>query len=219
MPTAGRNSVRSDQIIQAAGKLFAHQGYHGTSTRQIAHLADVSENTLFRHFDHKEDLFWSTLRFYSSGLKPRKELLEGIAKCDSPEVVLPKILELLSDTVNYRPELLRLMAVAFLELQWKAEAFGHEHFSPVLSAISHYLEMNIKGGRLRDLDPTMITAGLMMTPLMHPGISKLIGGTKPTFVNGQEAGRAYAKFWLDLLTPRNLAAATPIAPAGEEQSG
>ena len=156
MPLSPRNSARTDQIIHAAGKLFAHQGYHGTSTRQIAHLADVSENTLFRHFDHKEDLFWSTLRFYSSGLKPRRELLEGIAKCHSPEVVLPKIFELLSDTVNYRPELLRLMAVAFLELHWKAEAFGQE----------------------------------------------LIGGSTPPFVNGQEAGRAYARFWLDLLTPR-----------------
>jgi AcrR family transcriptional regulator len=210
--------VRTDQIIQAAGKLFAHQGYHGTSTRQIAHLADVSENTLFRHFDHKEDLFWSTLRFYSSGLKPRRELLEGITKCDSPEVVLPRIFELLTDTVNYRPELLRLMAVAFLELHWKAEAFGREHFSPVLSSISHYLEMNIKGGKLRDLDPTMMTAGLMMTPLMHPGISKLIGGNEPPFVNGQEAGRAYARFWLDLLTPRDSGYPNSIARTSDEKS-
>jgi len=219
MPFPSRNSARTDQIIQAAGKLFAHQGYHGTSTRQIAHLADVSENTLFRHFDHKEDLFWSTLRFYASGLKPRRELVEGIAKCDSPEVVLPKILELLSDTVNYRPELLRLMAVAFLELHWKAEAFGQEHFSPVVSAISDYLRMNIKEGKLRDLDPTMMTAGLMMTPLMHPGISKLIAGNKSTFMNGQQASRAYARFWLDLLTPRSSDVASPATQIHDDPSG
>jgi len=89
----------------------------------------------------------------------------------------------------------------------------------VLSAISNYLEMNIKGGKLRDLDPTMMTAGLMMTPLMHPGISKLIAGSKPAFENGQEAGRAYAKFWLDLLTPRLPATSTPIVQSGDEHSG
>jgi len=216
MPLAPRNSARTNQIIQAAGKLFAHQGYRGTSTRQIARLADVSENTLFRHFDHKEDLFWSTLRFYSSGLKPLRELLEGIAKCDSPELVLPKLFELLTDTVYYRPELLRLMAVAFLELHWKVESFGQEHFSPVLSAISRYLEMNIKGGKLRDLDPTIMVVGLMMTPLMHPGISKLIGGSKPTLVNVKEAGRVYSRFWLDLLTTRNSAQPTPFARVGGE---
>jgi len=121
--------------------------------------------------------------------------------------------------VNYRPELLRLMAVAFLELHWKAEAFGKEHFSPVLSAISNYLEMNIKGGKLRNLDPTMMTAGLMMTPLMHPEISRLIDGRKPAFLNSQEAGRAYASFWLEFLIPKMPAYPTPVVPIRGEKTG
>src|SRR5271165_1617975 len=154
MPLAPRNSARTDQIIHAAGKLFAHQGYHGTSTRQIAHLADVSENTLFRHFDHKEDLFWSALRSRSSGLRLRRDLLDGIAGCDEPDVVLPKIIDLLVDTVIFKPELLRLIAVAFLELHWKTEAFCQEYLSPIFSAISHYVEMNIQNERVRNLDPT-----------------------------------------------------------------
>ena len=61
MPDVLKSSVRTDKILQAAGKLFARQGYHGTTTREIARLADVSENTLFRHFDNKEELFWSSL--------------------------------------------------------------------------------------------------------------------------------------------------------------
>ena len=51
MPVTPKRSVRGDKILQAAGKLFARQGYYGTSTREIARLAGVSENTLFRHFD------------------------------------------------------------------------------------------------------------------------------------------------------------------------
>jgi AcrR family transcriptional regulator len=43
MPLILKSSARTDKIVQAAGRLFAYQGYHGTSTRQIAHLADVSE--------------------------------------------------------------------------------------------------------------------------------------------------------------------------------
>lgn len=52
-----KNSAQKDAILAAASQLFARQGYHGTSTREIARLADVSENTIFRHFDRKEDLF------------------------------------------------------------------------------------------------------------------------------------------------------------------
>ena len=65
-----RNSVRTEKIVDAAAQLFARQGYHGTSTREIARLAEVSENTLFRHFDHKEDIFWSALRSHTAALKP-----------------------------------------------------------------------------------------------------------------------------------------------------
>lgn len=204
MLPVGKISARADKIVQAAGKLFASQGYHGTSTRQIARLADVSENTLFRHFDNKEFLFWSTLRVHSAGLKFHRDLLKGIANCDTPEVVLPMIVELLTDTVTYRPELLQLIAVAFIEMYPHAESFSHEHISPAVSAISHYFEMSIKAGKLRDLDPATLTAALIMTTLMHSRISKLINGNNNSPV-AEQGNRAYTRFWLDLLVPRMLA--------------
>jgi hypothetical protein len=141
----------------------------------------------------------------------RRDLVEGIAQCQAPEVVLPKILEMMADLVSYRPELLRLIAVAFVELEWKAEAFCQENLAPDLSAINHYFRMNMKSGRIRDLDPTMLTAALMTTALMHPGISKLIEGNNPAYSNSPEAGRAYARFWLELLTPKTAPYAWPVA--------
>jgi AcrR family transcriptional regulator len=211
MPVTSKSSVRGDKILLAAGKLFARQGYHGTTTREIARLADVSENTLFRHFDHKEELFWLTLRSYSGGLKFRRDVLEGIAQCDSPEVVLPKIIEMLADTANYRPELLRLIAVAFVELHAKVNEFCQEQLSPVFSAINHYLEINIRSGKIRNLDSTILTSALIMTVLTHPEIYNLIDGNKPVYPTSLEAHRAYARFWLDLIVPRTSAYPSPNA--------
>jgi AcrR family transcriptional regulator len=204
MPLIPRNSERTDKIVQAAAQLFARQGYHGTSTREIARLADVSENTLFRHFDHKEDLFWSALRSRSNGLKLRRDLLDGIAGGEDLEVVLPKIIDLLVDTVIFKPELLRLMAVAFLELHWKTEAFCREYLSPIFSAISRYVEMNIENERVRNLDPTMVTAALVTTVMTHAEIARLIDGDKLAYPGSREAASAYTKFWLDVLTPRPI---------------
>jgi AcrR family transcriptional regulator len=209
MPIATKNSERTDKILQAAAQLFARQGYHGTSTREIARLADVSENTLFRHFDHKEDLFWSALRSRSAALKLRRDLLEGIAEGDDPEVVLPKIIDLLVDTVIFKPELLRLIAVAFLELHWKTEPFCQEYLSPLFSAISHYVEMNVESERLRNLDPTMVTAALVTTVMAHAEISRLIDGGKLSYPGSREAASAYTKFWLDVLTPRPFSSERP----------
>jgi AcrR family transcriptional regulator len=209
MPLAPRNSERTDKILQAAAQLFARQGYHGTSTREIARLADVSENTLFRHFDHKEDLFWSALRSRSTGLKLRRDLLDGITGGDDPEVVLPKIIDLLVDTVIFKPELLRLIAVAFLELHWKTEAFCQEFLSPIFSAINHYVEMNIANERVRNLDPTMVTAALVTTVMTHAEISRLIDGDRLSYPGSREAASAYTKFWLDVLAPRPVQAQRP----------
>ncbi|MGA2888116.1 MAG: TetR/AcrR family transcriptional regulator [Terracidiphilus sp.] len=218
MPDSPKSSTRTDKILQAAGKLFARQGYHGTSTREIAHLADVSENTLFRHFDNKEELFWSTLRLYSAGLKFRRDILEGLTQCETPEVVLPKIIEMMADTVNYRPELLMLMAVAFIELHTRAEKFCLEYLSPIFSPINSYLEMNIRNGKIRELDPTMLTSALIMTVLAHQGIYNLIDGNKPVYSNSQGTYRAHSRFWLDLITPKVSAYPSPVTQKSEEYS-
>jgi AcrR family transcriptional regulator len=218
MPNALKRSARTDKILQAAGQLFARQGFYATTTREIARLAEVSENTLFRHFENKEELFWASLSSYSAGFKLRRDVMEGLTECHPPELVLPKIVEMLADTANYRPELLRLIAVAFLELHTKADEFCLEYLSPVFSAINRYFEANIKSGRIRDLDPTILTSALIMTVLTHPGIYNLIDGKKPVYSNSQEARRAYSRFWLNLTVPRMAANPTPIAPSPGEYS-
>ena len=49
------------KTIEAAIKLFAKQGYHGTSTLQIAKEAGISQATVFKYFKTKEDLLYSII--------------------------------------------------------------------------------------------------------------------------------------------------------------
>jgi AcrR family transcriptional regulator len=42
------------RILQAAQRLFASQGFDGTTTRDLAQTAGVAEGTLFRHFSNKK---------------------------------------------------------------------------------------------------------------------------------------------------------------------
>jgi AcrR family transcriptional regulator len=205
-----RNSARTEKIVEVAARLFARQGYHRTSTREIARLAQVSENTLFRHFDHKEDIFWSALRSQTEALTPQRDLLSRIRAGDAPEVVLPKIFELLTDTVNYRPEVLRLIAVAFLELQEKAEVLCRDLLSPLLSEISQYLATSVAKREVLDVDPSLLAASLMAMVLMHPQLSKLTSANSPPPLDSRCAVTAYSKFWLDMLSPRIPTTPKPI---------
>lgn len=199
--------------MEAAAHLFALQGYHGTSTSEIARLADVSENTLFRHFDHKEDIFWAALRWHSSGLRLRREILEKMENCEAPEVVFPKIFEMLELSVKSRPELLRLIAVAFLELRGGAFQFSREYISPIVSAINRYLALSVENGQVRNLDPTITTTAIVTVALLHPGLLKMIDGGSESYVDSYEAARAYTTFWLDAISQRPSQVSTDSGPA------
>jgi len=48
-------------LLDAARKLFARQDYRGTTTREIAQTAGVTEHLLFRHFGSKAALFREAL--------------------------------------------------------------------------------------------------------------------------------------------------------------
>src|SRR5450631_2788082 len=191
-----RKSARTEKIVEAATRLFARQGYHRTSTREIARFAQVSENTLFRHFDHKEDIFWCALRSQTEALTPQLDLLNRIRAGDAPEVVLPKIFELLTDTVNHRPEVLRLIAVAFLELQEKAEVLCRDLLSPLLSEICQYLATSVAKREVLEVDPSLLAASLMAMVLMHPQLSKLMSANSQPPLDSRGTATAYSKFWL-----------------------
>lgn len=208
-----KNSSQKEKITSAAAQLFARQGYHGTSTREIARLADVSENTIFRHFERKEDLFWSAIRTRCSAVSLRRDLLEGMAEGQAPEIIVPRIVEFLSDILNYSPELLRLIAVALLEMQWKADLFCDECLSPAFAAIAQYLSVCVQKGRVRNLDPAMITASLTTMVLVHPWLSRLVDGGNSPYSDNRDAGRAYARFWLEVLSPRPAVFLQPTFPA------
>ncbi len=52
-PPSSESQTR-DRILQAAQRLFAAQGFDGTTTRDLAAAASVAEGTLFRHFPNKK---------------------------------------------------------------------------------------------------------------------------------------------------------------------
>ena len=45
-----------ERLVRAALDLFTTQGYHASTTPQVAHRAGVAEGTIYRHFTSKEQL-------------------------------------------------------------------------------------------------------------------------------------------------------------------
>jgi AcrR family transcriptional regulator len=58
---------RRKAIVAAAVPLFARKGFAGTTTRELAEAANISEALLFRHFPSKKHLYSEILRLGCEG--------------------------------------------------------------------------------------------------------------------------------------------------------
>ena len=152
-------SVTEARIIEAAVQLFSQYGFKGTSTRDIADLANVNEATLFRHFAKKTELFWAAADSRLNGVKLNRELQQGLASDADPQTIIPMIVAFITESMFERPELMRLLYVAGFELAGAERLLG-EHLGPIFDAINSYFRRCASKGTIENFDPVVATLGL-----------------------------------------------------------
>jgi TetR/AcrR family transcriptional regulator, transcriptional repressor of aconitase len=110
---------RRKAIVRTAVPLFARKGFAGTTTRELAEAAGISEALLFRHFPSKQSLYREILQLGCEG-DPALEKLAGLQPSTATLVCMVRFMVrrfLLGDEVD-RAELdsrLRLVLHSFLE--------------------------------------------------------------------------------------------------------
>ena len=62
MPSQKRLKARKEQILEAAGKIFAKKGFHEATISEIARKAGLSDATIYEYFSTKEELLFSIPR-------------------------------------------------------------------------------------------------------------------------------------------------------------
>ncbi|MFI5181618.1 MAG: TetR/AcrR family transcriptional regulator [Thermoanaerobaculia bacterium] len=91
-------------ILDAALTLFSHQGYRGTSIRDIAEKAGVSTGNVYHHFPDKETIFETLLSQYWKAIeRPDFPFNRALASGSFPDN-LEKLAEAAEQSVRtYRP--------------------------------------------------------------------------------------------------------------------
>ncbi|MFZ3236430.1 MAG: helix-turn-helix domain-containing protein [Stellaceae bacterium] len=107
---------RRKAIVAAAVPLFARKGFAGTTTRELAEAASISEALLFRHFPSKKHLYAEILHLGCEG----DPALERLAALEPSTLTLVRMIDCM---VGYfllageaeRDSRLRLVLHSFLE--------------------------------------------------------------------------------------------------------
>lgn len=97
-------SISDNQILDAALEVFAHEGYAGATTRQIAAAAEINEVTLFRRFGNKEKLLKAVIEQESENFKAA-----GIGYTGELEADLLRVVQFYQQLVQTRGHVIAMM--------------------------------------------------------------------------------------------------------------
>src|SRR5881275_3240527 len=93
---------RRQRIVDAAIPLFARKGFTGTTTRELAEAAGISEALLFRHFPSKQSLYSEILRLGCEG-DPALEWLNTLQPSTQTLVCMMRFMARHFATANSQP--------------------------------------------------------------------------------------------------------------------
>jgi TetR/AcrR family transcriptional regulator, fatty acid metabolism regulator protein len=155
MSGAGAPAVadKRRQILDAAVRVFARQGFHSTRVSDIADEAGVAYGLVYHYFSSKEEVLnelfserWSLL-------------LTAIEEADSGDAAPRQKLEMVAafivDSYRHDPE---LMKVIIVEVTRAANSFGRTHLREIAKAYDGIAKIVAEGQQSgafrRDIDPT-----------------------------------------------------------------
>jgi AcrR family transcriptional regulator len=148
-------TVRREQILAVATELFARQGFHGTTTRQLAERAGVQEVILFRLFPSKQDLYWAVIEAQCAASPGRPALAAAIATTtDDRELFIGLAQRLIEQTVQ-DGTLLRLLLFSALETHELSARFSQTYMVEYYETLAGHIRRRQKEGAFRKTDPVL----------------------------------------------------------------
>ncbi|MBN1316045.1 MAG: TetR/AcrR family transcriptional regulator [Anaerolineales bacterium] len=150
--------ARQQQILETAIQLFAKNGFDGTSTKEIAHQAGISEGLIFHYFPTKADLLTAVLETRHGFLEDLKELLDGAG--DRPASDLLPALAVAWFTKLYEEKNIISVLFGMAQIDSKVGGALKRTINEGVELLSAYLRERIRYGELR-ADLPVETGALM----------------------------------------------------------
>jgi len=158
------------QILMVAVQLFSERGFRGTTTKEIATAAGVSEAMVFRHFATKQELYAAILdhKACSSGGKfePEQMAAEAIALKDDRGVFESLALGAL-EYHEKDPEFQRLLLYSALEKHELTEMFLDQFVKRVYEFLGRYIRQRQREGALVEMNPAIVVRGFLGMVMNH----------------------------------------------------
>jgi TetR/AcrR family transcriptional regulator len=187
---------RREQILDVATRLFARQGFQGTTTRQVSEHTGVTEALIFRHFTSKEDLYWAVIERKINAAGPAERMRERLNAGGTDLEVLSGIAAEILERRAKDQTLSRLLLYSALENHRLSHRFFRIYVAECYEVVAEYIRRRIGEGRFRPLDPLLAARGFLGMVVYHSWIQELYGGKRYQKFSVQQVSTTLAEVWL-----------------------
>ena len=188
------------QILRVAVSLFSQRGFGGTTTREIAQAAGVSEAMVFRHFATKQELYTAILDHKAcsgDSMNPEQMVAEALKQKDDRAVFQ----QLALGALNHHecdPEFQRLLLHAALEGHELAEMFFEKFVRRVYELLGGYITERQRDGAMVNIDPLVVVRSFIGM-IIHHSLNNNLWDPKRRLLNisNQEAAKHFTEILLN----------------------
>lgn len=158
------------QILRVAMRLFSQHGFRGTTTKEIAQAAGVSEAMVFRHYANKEELYAAILDHKACANMrledPRKLVADAVRRKDDRAVFETLAFEALEHHER-DTEFQRLLLHSALEEHELAQMFWRGTVMPLYEFLGSYIRERQRDGAFQEIEPYIVVRAFIGMIIHH----------------------------------------------------
>jgi AcrR family transcriptional regulator len=187
------------QILRVAMRLFSQRGFRGTTTKEIALAAGVSEAMVFRHFATKNELYSAILDHKAclhDEMDPTTVVADAIKRKDDRAVFEGIALHALKQHES-DPEFQRLLLHSALEEHELAQMFWEKFVKRVYHSLGAYVRQRQRDGAMVEIAPALVVRAFIGM-VVHHSLNNNLWDRKRNLVriSNERAAREFANILL-----------------------
>lgn len=190
-PAKATAEAKSVQIIETASRLFAQQGYAGTSVEQVVAACGIGKDTVYRRFPSKLALFEGVVDHARKQTQSRFQATMAAQKGDVLTQLRAAARWLL--TVNLDPTLIAFKRIAFSEALVVGQAVAENPDDPIMDRLFALIEAAQKAGELAHGDVRFLASHLINCIAIGPTVEAMLG--RPTYASIGAQNAYFDKAW------------------------
>jgi TetR/AcrR family transcriptional regulator len=170
-------SDRRIQLLETALDVFSRKGFGGTTTKEIAAAAGVTEAIIFRHFPTKHDLYNAVIDHHHNA----GNITECMAQCkccmdrNDDEGLVRTIIDKILESHRHDQRGHRVLLFAALEGHETGIEHARQLSVPIFELLCQYLARRQSEGALRQGNPGAIVAAVAGMATHYANMTQMFG--------------------------------------------